>query len=203
MQLALPIGFHPYPPGTRVQSRDRPGWGEGIVELPYTGPFTRIIPLGAFVVRWGGDFRSYGQAKALDLISVPSPSSFSLPESSMPLFPVSLVSLATTLRAERERWVQAAADWTASPVLVGQAYVAYIGGLALRRKDNLLIPTRALPGVSGIDGASHYTQMEATRIAEMHGGGYRAVHYQDVARARIGEIDEMLDMMETQIEVVS
>lgn len=121
----------------------------------------------------------------------------------MPLFPVSLVSLATTLRAERERWVQAAADWAASPVLVGQAYVAYIGGFALRRENNLLIPTRARPAVSGIDGASHCTRTEATRIAEMHGGGYLAVHYQDVPRARIAEIDEMLDMMETRIEVVS
>ena len=75
MQIAIPIGFHPFLPGTRVQSRDRPWWGEGIVEPPYTGPFTRIIPLGTFVIHWDGGFRSYGQAKELDLIPVSSSSS--------------------------------------------------------------------------------------------------------------------------------
>lgn len=115
--------------------------------------------------------------------------------------PDPLADLAITLRAERDLWTLATFAWSLSAVLVGSGYVAYVGGLVLQAGDNMLTPVHASPGVGGIAGASHYTKEEATRIAALHGGGYRAVHYRDVPHIRIAEIDEMLGFLGARAEV--
>ncbi len=60
--FTIPLGPHPYPPGTVVRSRARPWWGVGVVVDPQSDRG------GLFGVRWGDGLISWGQTAALDLV---------------------------------------------------------------------------------------------------------------------------------------